>query len=190
MRLIAKQGYPTIPFMPLPSCTIARPNLIVSNSKVLHGSTGDGAGFGIEMAQALDAAHAQDITQAQHPTGRLSAVPAELLDGLPPFLLALGWCGSIKSISACHGTTTSISERNFSRLACLLAVVISYPRSRAVCRPSTQSWPAITEPLSREWPGSSRDSLIISDYNINEVRSFRSKWNWDQCPRRLSLELG
>jgi hypothetical protein len=38
----------------------------------------DGAGFGIEMVQALDAAHAQDIARAQHPTGRLSAVPAEL----------------------------------------------------------------------------------------------------------------
>ena len=38
----------------------------------------DGAGFGIEMVQALDAAHAQDITRAQHPTGRLSAEPAEL----------------------------------------------------------------------------------------------------------------
>ena len=37
-----------------------------------------GAGFGIEMVQALDAAHAQDIARAQHPTGRLSAVPAEL----------------------------------------------------------------------------------------------------------------
>jgi hypothetical protein len=36
------------------------------------------AGFGIEMVQALDAAHAQDIARAQHPTGRLSAVPAEL----------------------------------------------------------------------------------------------------------------
>jgi len=41
----------------------------------------DDAGFGIEMVQALDAAHAQDITRAQHPTGRLSAVPTELLDG-------------------------------------------------------------------------------------------------------------
>ncbi|MEY4807478.1 MAG: hypothetical protein RLZZ206_1867 [Cyanobacteriota bacterium] len=41
----------------------------------------DGAGFGIEMVQGLDAAHAQDIARAQHPTGRLSAVPAELLDG-------------------------------------------------------------------------------------------------------------
>jgi hypothetical protein len=36
------------------------------------------AGFGIEMVQALDAAHAQDIARAQHPTGRLSVVPAEL----------------------------------------------------------------------------------------------------------------
>jgi hypothetical protein len=40
----------------------------------------DGGGFGIVMVQALDAAHAEDITRAQHPTGRLSAVLAELLD--------------------------------------------------------------------------------------------------------------
>ena len=39
----------------------------------------DSAGFGIEMVQALDAAHAQDITRAQHPTGRLSALPADEL---------------------------------------------------------------------------------------------------------------
>ena len=38
----------------------------------------DDAGFGIEMVQALDAAHAEDIARAQHPTGRLPAVPAEL----------------------------------------------------------------------------------------------------------------
>ena len=44
----------------------------------------DCAGFGIEMGQALDVAHAEDITRAQHPTGRLSAVPAELLDGVDP----------------------------------------------------------------------------------------------------------
>lgn len=36
----------------------------------------DGAGFGIEMVQALVAAHARDITRAQHPSGRLSALPA------------------------------------------------------------------------------------------------------------------
>ena len=36
----------------------------------------DGAGHGFEMVQAIDAAHAEDIARAQHPTGRLSAVPA------------------------------------------------------------------------------------------------------------------
>jgi hypothetical protein len=37
---------------------------------------------GLLLAElALDAAHAQDITRAQHPTGRLSAVPAVLIDG-------------------------------------------------------------------------------------------------------------
>ncbi len=41
-----------------------------------------GPPFGIEMVQALDAVHAQDIARAQHPTGRLLAVSAELLDGL------------------------------------------------------------------------------------------------------------
>ena len=51
----------------------------------------DGAGFGIEMLQALDAAHAQDITQTQHPTGRLSAVPAELLDGQDRHKLLVAW---------------------------------------------------------------------------------------------------
>jgi hypothetical protein len=51
----------------------------------------DGAGFGIEMVQALDAAHAQDITRAQHPTGRLSAVPAELLEGQDRHKLLAAW---------------------------------------------------------------------------------------------------
>lgn len=51
----------------------------------------DGAGFGIEMVQALDASHAQDIARAQHPTGRLSAVPAELLDGQDRHKLLPAW---------------------------------------------------------------------------------------------------
>jgi hypothetical protein len=34
----------------------------------------DDASFGIEIVQALDAAFAEDIASAQHPTGRLSAV--------------------------------------------------------------------------------------------------------------------
>jgi hypothetical protein len=39
----------------------------------------DAAGFGIEMVQALDAAHGQDIARAQHPTGRIQrgAHPAQ-----------------------------------------------------------------------------------------------------------------
>jgi hypothetical protein len=51
----------------------------------------DDAGFGIEMLQALDAAHAQDIARAQHPTGRLSAVPAELLEGQDRHKLLAAW---------------------------------------------------------------------------------------------------
>ena len=38
----------------------------------------DGAGFGIELMMALEAAHAQDIARSQHPTGKLSALLAEL----------------------------------------------------------------------------------------------------------------
>ncbi|MFM6127780.1 MAG: hypothetical protein ACKPBV_03340 [Sphaerospermopsis kisseleviana] len=51
----------------------------------------DGAGFGIEMLQALDAAHAQDIARAQNPTGRLSGVPAGLLDGQDRHKLLAAW---------------------------------------------------------------------------------------------------
>lgn len=52
--------------------------------------SGDG-GFGIELVQALDAAHAQDIARAQHPTGRLSAVPAGQLDGQDRHELLRAW---------------------------------------------------------------------------------------------------
>lgn len=51
----------------------------------------DGVGFGIKMVQALDAAHAQDIARAQHPTGQLSAVPAELLHGQDRHQLLAAW---------------------------------------------------------------------------------------------------
>ena len=51
----------------------------------------DVAGFGIEMVQALGAAHALDIARAQHPTGRLSAVPAELLDDQDRHKLLAAW---------------------------------------------------------------------------------------------------
>ena len=58
----------------------------------------DGAGFGIEMVQALDAAHAQDIARAQHPTGRLSAVPAELLDCQDRHKLLRAWLRRVGQI--------------------------------------------------------------------------------------------
>ena len=51
----------------------------------------DGVGFGFEMVQALDAAHAEDISRAQHPTGRLTAVPAELLEGQDHHQLLMAW---------------------------------------------------------------------------------------------------
>ena len=43
------------------------------------------------MVHALDVAHAEDIARAQHPMGRLSAVPAELLDGQDCHKLLAAW---------------------------------------------------------------------------------------------------
>jgi hypothetical protein len=54
-------------------------------------SFADGAGSDIEVVQALDAAHAQDIARAQHPSGRLSAVAAELLDSQERHNLLAAW---------------------------------------------------------------------------------------------------
>ena len=51
----------------------------------------DGGGFGIEMVQAMDQEHALDISRARHATGRLSTVPAELLDGLDRHRLLMAW---------------------------------------------------------------------------------------------------
>ena len=51
----------------------------------------DGAGFGIEVMQALGAAHAQDIALAQHPTGRLSVVTAFVTSQNPTFTFTGAW---------------------------------------------------------------------------------------------------
>ena len=51
----------------------------------------DGAGFGVEAVQALNAAHGQVVARAHHPTGRVSAVPAELLDGQDRHKLLAAW---------------------------------------------------------------------------------------------------
>jgi len=39
----------------------------------------------------MDDAHAEDIARAQHPTGRLSAVPAELLEWQDHHQLLMAW---------------------------------------------------------------------------------------------------
>lgn len=68
----------------------------------------DGAGFGIEMVQALDAAHAKDITRAQHATGRLSAARQS--------------CSTAKTATSCLGRGLTGNEgkstlRNFAPMA-------------------------------------------------------------------------
>ena len=50
-----------------------------------------GAGFAIEVVMAFDAGHAREIARAQHATGRLSSVPAELLDGQDRHKLLAAW---------------------------------------------------------------------------------------------------
>jgi hypothetical protein len=50
--------------------------------------------------------------------------------------------------SACQGTTTSISERGFSRLVCFLAVVCLKFEKPSRLPPVTQSGSAMTTPLS------------------------------------------
>ena len=51
----------------------------------------EGAGFAIEVVMAFEAAQAREIARAEHPTGRLSAVPAELLDGRDRHKLLAAW---------------------------------------------------------------------------------------------------
>ena len=43
------------------------------------------------MVQELGTAHAQDIALAQHPSGKLSAVPAELVNGEDRHKLLRAW---------------------------------------------------------------------------------------------------
>ena len=50
-------------------------------------------------------------------------IVADGYGGLQPFLLVLGYWGSIRSISACKVSNFSNSERSFSHLVCFLAVV-------------------------------------------------------------------
>ncbi len=48
-------------------------------------------GFGIQMVQALDEAHAVDIVHALHPEAMTKAIPAASLDEKERFRLLLNW---------------------------------------------------------------------------------------------------
>ena len=76
----------TPPPQPPPQSFFARPAEQVAPELI-----GQHHDFGIEMVQGLDLAHAEDIARSQHPTGRLSAVPAELLDGQDRHKLLAAW---------------------------------------------------------------------------------------------------
>ena len=70
----------------------------------------DSAGFGIEAVQAMDAAHAQDIARAQHPTGRLSAVPALVTSQNPTFTFTGAW-GSRQTHYGCPGRAMKLEKQ-------------------------------------------------------------------------------
>ena len=70
----------------------------------------DGAGFRIEAVQAMDAAHAQDIARAQHPTGRLSAVPALVISQNPTFTFTGAW-GSGQTHYGCPGRAMKLEKQ-------------------------------------------------------------------------------
>lgn len=55
------------------------------------GSLGDG----IEMVQALDEAHAVDITLAQHPDAHVKAVLAASIEGMNKHRLLFSWLESL-----------------------------------------------------------------------------------------------
>jgi hypothetical protein len=81
-------------------------------------------------------------------------------------LLALGWWGSIGSLSACRGSTTSISGRNFEGKTSSVwsdswPWSVRRPKSRAACRPSPLSQPAITGPSLRRSAWFSRVNVMM-----------------------------
>ena len=60
------------------------------------------------------------------------------------FSLDFGCWGSINVISACHGTTTSISERSFAHLVCFLVVVTALFECLSCLPPISPVLPAIS----------------------------------------------
>ena len=60
-------------------------------------------GFGIEMVQALDEAHALDIVQAVQPGAVAHAVPAASLDGKDKHRLLWDWMDALEQSMASEG---------------------------------------------------------------------------------------
>jgi hypothetical protein len=60
-------------------------------------------GFGIEMVQALDAAHAVDMVQALQSGAVARAVPAALLDGKNKQRLLWDWMDALEQSMASEG---------------------------------------------------------------------------------------
>jgi hypothetical protein len=60
-------------------------------------------GFGIEMVQALDEAHAVDIVQALQPSAVTHAVPAASLDGKDRHRLLWDWMDALEQSTAREG---------------------------------------------------------------------------------------
>jgi hypothetical protein len=76
-----------------------------------------GAGFAIEVVMAFDAGHAREIARAQHPTGKLSAVPAELLEGQDRHKLLQSWLNGESRDAMQAGYCAYVRRR---QLSCLL----------------------------------------------------------------------
>jgi hypothetical protein len=60
-------------------------------------------GFGIEMVQALDEAHAEDIAEALQPGAIAKAVPAASLDGKDRHRLLWDWMDALEQSMASEG---------------------------------------------------------------------------------------
>jgi len=60
-------------------------------------------GFGIEMVQALDEAHALDIVQALQPGAISQAVPAASLEGKNKHRLLSDWMDALEQSTASEG---------------------------------------------------------------------------------------
>jgi hypothetical protein len=55
----------------------------------------DEQGSGIQMVQAMDPGHAEDIVNAEHPCGHMSVIEASQLEGVNRTKVLLAWVQSL-----------------------------------------------------------------------------------------------